>query len=346
MALNIDFINKIPKILLHEHLDGAVRAGTIIDIAKQNNIDLPAYETVALSKWFIEQSNQKDLHKCLAAFAVSSSVMQDKNSIRRVAYEFIEDMYLDGIIYAEVRFCPFILTKNGLTMDEVIISVLDGLNQGKLKYGVEYGLLVCGIRNFAAEINFELVKLTHKYINDGVVGYDFAGAELNYPLSKSVDTIRYLNDNGIPFTAHAGEEAPCAYILEAINLGAKRLGHCAKIFDRLQASTAEICQSLEGIRKNNIHIEINISSNIATGAGDISSHPFISLFNHGISVALNTDDRLMFGNTLSYEYDYVCNMYNLSFADIKQMNINAANSSFASQETKNKILNKLMQFNV
>ncbi|MCC2624365.1 MAG: add [Burkholderiales bacterium] len=344
MALDISFIKKIPKVLLHEHLDGGIRTKTIVEIAKKNKITLPSFDPTHLSKWFIDQSNQKDLYKCLDAFAVSCSVMQDQESISRIAFEFIEDMYLDGVIYAEARYCPFLHTNKGLSMDEVMSAVLAGLNQGKLQYNVDFGVLVCGIRNLGPEINFELTKLAHRYIDKGVVGYDFAGADLDFPLSDNIDTINYLNNHKIPFTVHTGEAAPCDYILEAINLGAARLSHCAKIFDQAKTTPSIIDQSLELIKQNNIHIEINISSNIATGVSDIKHHPFISLFNNGINVALNTDDRLMFGNTLSSEYGYVANLYNLSYSDIKQMNINAAKSAFANNKVKKNITSKIMEF--
>lgn len=339
--LDINFIKKMPKVLLHEHLDGGVRPQTIIDIARKNSINLPFYDPVDISKWFIEQSNLGDLHKCLATFDVSCSVMQDKQSLVRIAFEFIEDMFLDGIIYAEVRFCPYLHIQNGLSLDNVIEAVLTGLNEGKEKYKVDYGVLICGIRNFTSEINLEMAKLTLKYKNQGVVGYDFAGADLNYPLIDNIDTINYLNNHAIPFTVHTGEAASCDYILEAIKLGAKRLGHCAKIFLELNTTKSVIQQSLELIKQNMIHIEINISSNIATGAIDIENHPFINLFNYGINIALNTDDRLMFGNSLSSEYLFASNRYNLSYDDIKQMNINAANSAFINMEIKKSIINKI-----
>ncbi len=344
MQLDQNYINKMPKVLLHEHLDGSIRPQTIIDIALENNINLPVYNKYELAKWFIEQSTQKDLNKCLAAFAVSCSVMQDAKSIERIAFEFIEDMHVDGVIYAEVRFCPQLHINNGLSLDGVMEAVINGLNRGKAKFGVEFGILVCGIRNFAANVNFEMARLAHRFLNKGVVGYDFAGADLNFPLVDQIITINYLKEHDIPFTVHTGEAAPCDYILEAIKLGADRLGHCAKIFASEISSINDIDEALNLIKQNNIHVEVNFTSNISTGVSTKEDHPFINLFNQGINVALNTDDRLMFGNSLSSEYQMVSSYYGLSYEDIKSMNINAARSSFASSVTKKYVEDKINKF--
>lgn len=340
--MDLDYIKKIPKVLLHEHLDGAIRSATIIDLAFQHNIKLPFTDEFLLANWFIEQSRQRDLEKCLATFRISCAVMQWEEALQRVAYEFIEDMYNDGIIYVEVRFCPYFHTEQGLSLADVVKAVISGLSKGHLKYGVEFGLIICGMRNLSPEINLELAKLAQAFIKKGVVGYDFAGIDLHYPLINHRIVTNYLKENQIPFTVHVGEMAPCEYILEAINLGATRLGHCAKILDESLSHQSIISNTLDLIKKKNIHIEVNITSNICTGAAYLNNHPFIKLFNAGFNVSLNTDDTLMFGSSLSNEYVLVGETYDLNVSDIKQLNINAAKSSFLGQSQKAALINKVI----
>lgn len=339
--MDLAYIKEMPKVLLHEHLDGCVRPKTIIDLASQYGIQLPATDEQLLAKWFIEQSQQKDLQKCLATFQVSCSVMQWETSLERVAYEFIEDMNADGIIYAEVRFCPYFHLEQGLTMADVVKAVLNGLNRGRANYGVEFGLLICGMHNLSPHTNLELAQLAQQFHNDGVVGYDFAGVDLNYPLVQQLPVIEYLHAQQLPFTVHTGEMASAEYILEAVKLGATRLGHCAKIFDEQLSSPHLIAETLQLIKDNNIHIEINITSNLCTGAATLGDHPFAKLITDGFNIALNTDDRLMFGNNLSNEYLLAVQSYNLTVTDLKQLNLNAANSCFLKQPQKDILINKL-----
>jgi adenosine deaminase len=341
MTIKLDDIRQIPKVLLHDHLDGGIRAQTIIDLAYEMNIALPENNAAKLSQWFYTESTAHDLKRCLDSFSVSCSVMQTENALERIAYETVADLAADGIVYFETRFCPTLHTQKGLTYLQIINSVICGLEKGKKDFDVEYGLLLCGMYNFSDEINLQIAEICYEYLGHGVVGFDFAGAETESSLDKQSKTLAFLQKKHIPLTVHSGEVAGLKPIINAINIGAKRIGHGCMLFK--DTNTELIDKTIQQIIKQNIHIEINILSNIGTGAiENLCSHPVKKFLDAGVSVALNTDDRLMFNNTLSSEYYGLANLYNMGIADIKQMNINAIKASFASLVIKNKIHDKII----
>lgn len=330
-------IKRMPKIVLHDHLDGGLRPATIIELAHKYNLSLPADTPQQLAQWFVQESTSKDLHRCLRAFAITCSVMQSKEDIMRVTYEMMEDLHLDNVVYVETRFCPYLHTQQGLTMSEVVDSVLSGLQLGKEKFGVEYGLIICGIRNFEDNVNLEIAKLCSTHQQMGVVGFDFAGADKGFPLTRQTLTISYLQQHSIPFTTHAGEADDIHSIIEALDFRTLRIGHGCQL---LSTDDIKLIESVtKRIKQTNTHIEVNISSNLGTGViSDYESHPIKYFLSNGISISINPDDRLMFNNTTSSEYLLVSQHYNITEQDLRQMNINAIKSSFASQNLKDQII--------
>lgn len=334
-----DKISSIPKVVLHDHLDGGVRANTIIDLAKRYDIALPCSITKELSEWFYKQFTSKDFDKCFKAFDVACAVMQTEDALERVAFEFAEDHALDNVIYAEARFCPHFHTQNGLTYSQIIKSIERGFDKAKQQYGIETGLLICGLYHFDDQTNTDMAKLCLEH--DVVVGYDLAGMDTNGSLSK---TAKFLKDNNINLTIHSGEFSAIENIKDCILNGAKRIGHACNLYrttdmDLLREVVAMIIDK-------NIHIESNVSSNLALGLVDsFENHPYQRMLGDGISVALNTDDRLMLnGLTLSDEY-YEAHLKNdLSYSDIVIMNLNAAKAAFASEQVKENMVEKLTTF--
>ncbi|HBM16811.1 MAG TPA: adenosine deaminase [Lentisphaeria bacterium] len=340
MAVKLQSIINLPKVLLHDHLDGGIRAQTVIDLANEMNVLLPENSAQKLSQWFYAEIASKDFQRGLAIFAITCSVMQTEAALERVAYETISDAAKDNIIYIETRFCPHLHIQKGLTYKQVIDSVIRGLNRGRQEFGVEYGVLLCGIRNFKDEINLQIAQICFDYLGHGVIGYDFAGADIGFPLSNHPKTLSLLKYHHIPLTVYAGEAAGIDAIIEALDIGAMRIGHACTIFNNDNQSLIE--ETLQRIKNEQVHIEINISSNIAIGSVvDFASHPVKKLFDRGINLALNTDDRLLLNNTLSGEYYTLTENYGLGLKDIMKMNNNAMQSSFAAKDIKDAILRKL-----
>ncbi|WP_158649414.1 adenosine deaminase [Aquella oligotrophica] len=339
MMLSFSEIRSMPKVVLHDHLDGGLRATTIVELANQQHIDLPISEPEKLAEWFYNESVAKDLFRCLNAFSVSCSVMQTPESLRRVAYEMMADFANDNVIYVESRFCPFLHLQQGLSYSEVMDSIILGMEQGKRDFGIEYGILICGIRNFTDEINFELAKLCVEFYGEKVVGFDFAGADIGFPLSRQKNTLDLLHKHNIPLTVHAGEAGDIFSIIEALDNKALRIGHACQILNHKDERLVN--EVIKRMINEGIHVEINLSSNLGTGVvSELDQHPVMHLFNNGVSLALNPDDRLMFNNSTTNEYWLLAEKYGINEDDIVKMNISALKASFASQEIKDCLIEK------
>lgn len=330
----------MPKVVLHDHLDGGLRAKTIVELANQQKIDLPFTEPERLAEWFYTESIAKDLFRCLNAFTVSCSVMQTSESLQRVAYEMMADFASENVIYLETRFCPYLHLQQGLSYKEVMDSVILGLEQGKRDFGIEYGILICGIRNFTDEINLELARLCVEFYGKKVVGFDFAGADIGFPLSQQKQTLELLHKHDIPLTIHAGEADDIFSIIEALDNKALRIGHACQMLNYKDEKL--VTEVLARMINDNIHLEINLSSNIGTGVIDaLEHHPVMHFFNNGVSLALNPDDRLMFNNSTTSEYWLLVEKYGITEEDIVKMNVDALKASFASQEIKDYLIGKI-----
>ena len=173
--LGIKEIRTLPKVELHEHLDGSVRPSTVITLAEERNIALPEDNEERLAAWFCKGSERKSLSLYLESFGITTAIMQDTASLKRIAMEEIEDLAADGVVYAEIRFAPSLHTRQGLSMDEVIRAVLDGLQEGRMRTGVEFGLILCAMRHESPEISQKVAELCAAYAERGVVGFDLAG---------------------------------------------------------------------------------------------------------------------------------------------------------------------------
>ncbi|MFT5950623.1 MAG: adenosine deaminase [Francisella sp.] len=338
-----DKIHKLPKVLLHDHLDGGLRVNTIIELAKADNVKLPYQDEANLQNWFYKEFSSKDFDKCFKSFDISGAVMQSAKNIERVAFESAEDHAKDNVIYAEARFCPYFHLSQGLNYNEIIESISSGFERAKEQYGIETGILICGMYHLDDATNLEMAKLCTKHKK--IVGYYFAGMDIRGNLSSTQSKIiEFLNKNNIKFTAHSGEFSNIDNIIDAINNGAKRLGHACNLLKTEDENILEKTICL--IKEKNIHIESNPSSNIALGIiDDFKNHPYKKMYDMEISIALNTDDRLMLKNlSLTDEYFNAHRENYLSLTDMVTMNINAANSAFTEPHLKQKIIKTIKDF--
>ncbi len=328
-----EIIKSVPKVLLHDHLDGGLRPQTVIDLAKELKYNkLPTNDPVELAHWFHRGANKGNLVEYLQGFQHTTAVMQTKESLERVAYEMMEDMKKDGVCYVETRFAPVFHTSKGLYNEDVVNAVLNGLEKGKRDFGVGFGLILCGMRNMKNTL--EIAELAVNFRNQGVVGFDLAGEEGGYPPKKHIDAFQFIQRANFNITIHAGEAFGKESIWQAIQwCGAHRIGHATHLkedftFDK-DGNVVGFGELTQYVLDKRIPLEICLLSNVHTGAVDkIENHPFGNLFKERFRVTINTDDRLMSDTTMTKEFLVAVENFNLNLDDIEKITINSMKSAF------------------
>lgn len=331
--LTKEIINSLPKVLLHDHLDGGLRPQTIIDLADELNYKkLPTRDVSELANWFYVGANKGNLVEFLKGFEHTTAVMQTKEGLERVAYEMLEDMKADGVVYVETRFAPVYHTKKGLHLEDSVTAVLKGLEKGKRDFGVGYGLILCGMRNMKNTL--EIAELAVNFRNDGVVGFDLAGEEGGFPPKKHVDAFQFIQRANFNITVHAGEAFGKESIWQAIQwCGAHRIGHATRLIEDIVVSddgkVVNYGELAQYVLDKRIPLEICLLSNLHTGAVDkLEDHPFGILFKEKFRVTINTDDRLMSNTNMTKEFLTAVKYFNLSLDEMEKITINAMKSAF------------------
>jgi adenosine deaminase len=331
--LTKEIINSIPKVLLHDHLDGGLRPQTVIDLADDLRYKkLPTRDKDELATWFHEGANKGDLVEYLKGFEHTTAVMQTREGLERVAYEMLEDMKDDGVVYVETRFAPIYHTKKGLYLEDAVTAVLTGLEKGKQDFGVGYGLILCGMRNMKNTL--EIAELAVDFRKDGVVGFDLAGEEGGFPPKKHVDAFQFIQRANFNITIHAGEAFGKESIWQAIQwCGAHRVGHATRLIEDIvlddDGEVLSFGELSQYVLDKRIPLEICLLSNFHTGAVDkIENHPFGILFKEKFRVTINTDDRLMSDTDMTKEFLTAIKYFELSFDEIEKITINSMKSAF------------------
>jgi adenosine deaminase len=320
--LPLEFFQSLPKADLHVHLDGSLRLQTIVDLAREENVELPSYEAAELRRIMHLGENCGSLAEYLKAFDVTLKVMQTESSLFRIAYELGEDAARENVRYMEVRYAPMLHTQRGLKLTRVVEAVLAGLKSARDKFGIESNVIVCGIRNVSPASSLEMAELAVAYKGRGVVGFDLAGAEYDHPAKHHRAAFQLVRDNNINVTIHAGEAYGPESIAQAIHVcGAHRIGHGCRL--------REDGDLLHYVNDHRTPLECCPSSNVQTGAvRDLSSHPLKLYFNLGLRVTVNTDNRLVTDTTVSKELWLCHTQMGMSFRDIKSMIMAGFKSSF------------------
>jgi len=346
-----DQIKRVPKALLHDHLDGGLRPETIIEIAQQIGYKkLPTDDPKQLGDWFEESCNSHSLVRYLETFSHTIAVMQSKEAIIRVSRECAIDLARDGVVYAEVRGAPELFTEQGLTLDQVVEATLEGYKQGMAEAAregnkIRVESLLCGMRqnNRSQEAAAAVVK----YRNKGVVGFDIAGPEDGFPPTNQLETFEYLRKENAHFTIHAGEAYGLPSIWEAIQIcGAERLGHGVRIIDDIDFSgdKPKLGPLASYVRDRRIPLELCPTSNLQTGAAKTySEHPIGMLAKLRFRVTLNTDNRLMSRTSMSNEMSECVKSFGWKFADLQRVTVNALKSSFIPFEERLEIIEKVVK---
>lgn len=338
-----DIIKEVPKVLLHDHLDGGLRAETIIELAEeQGYTKLPSKDPEQLAEWFHRGANKGNLVEYLQGFEHTCALMQSSDSLERIAYEMMEDMKNDGVCYVETRFAPVLHLEKGLHYDDVINAVLSGLEKGKKEFGVEYGLILCGMRNMKNSL--EIAELSVNYRNKGVVGFDLAGEEGGYPPKDHLDAFQFIQRSNFNITIHAGEAFGKESIWQAIQFcGAHRIGHATRliedvVFDKY-GDIVSLGDLAQYVLDKRLPLEICLLSNVHTGAVDkLENHPFGVFYKKKYRVFLNTDDRLMSNTTLTKEYLTATEIFGITLEDVERLNTNAMKSAFIPYDKRLEII--------
>lgn len=335
MTLDDASLRPLPKVLLHDHLDGGLRALTTIELARdQRYTALPTSDAGELADWFHRGAQRGSLSLYLEGFAHTCGVMQTAEALERVAYEMMEDMHDDGVVYVETRFAPVFHTDRGLHWDDVVNAVLKGLERGKAAFGVEYGLIICAMRNM--HLSQEMAELAVDFRERGVVGFDLAGEEGGFPPKKHIDAFHYIQRENFNITIHAGEAFGKESIWQAIQwCGAHRIGHATRLIEDIAldpsdpTAVVKMGYLAQYILDKRIPLELCLSSNLHTGAVEsLPAHPFGVYHRCGFRVTLNTDDRLMSDTTMTKELALAHALFGLDLDDIEKITINAMKSAF------------------
>ena len=332
MKLKNEVLQSLPKVLLHEHLDGVLRPQTVIDLAKSAKYEgLPTEDPQELAKWFHQGANQGSLAKYLEGFVHTIAVMQTEEALERVAYEQAEDLGDDGVVYFETRFAPVFHTQKGLSHQQVVSAVLKGLERGRKDFGVSSGLIICAMRNM--DVSLEMAELAVDFRERGVVGFDLAGEEGGYPPKKHVDAFHYIQHQNFNITIHAGEGYGKESIWQAIQYcGAHRIGHGTRLIDDIamvDGKAVKLGNLAQYVLDKRIPLEICLLSNVQTGAApSLAEHPFKIFYQEKFRVTLNTDNRLMSDTTMTKEFQAAADTFGLSLDDFEKITINAMKSAF------------------
>ncbi|UFS57781.1 adenosine deaminase [Subtercola endophyticus] len=351
-------ISGLPKISLHDHLDGGLRTDTIIELADTIGLELPAADDAALADWFENSADSGSLVSYLKTFDVTTAVMQTREGLARVAREFVQDLATDGVIYGEVRWAPEQHLAGGLSLDEVVDAVQNGIEQGiddakAGSYGpagqiIRVGQLVTAMRH--ADRGLEIAELAVRHRDRGVVGFDIAGAELGFPAANHRAAFDYLAQHYFPVTVHAGEADGLDSIRSALFDGrALRLGHGVRLAEDITIARQDdentyVTLGLlsQWVKDRGIALELSPSSNLQTGAisawGDeLGDHPFDLLYQLGFKVTVNTDNRLMSNTSISRELALLADAFDYELSDLEVFQQNAAAATFLPLEDREEL---------
>jgi adenosine deaminase len=321
-----------PKVVLHEHLDGNLRPETLMDLCQARGIALPADTPDALAHWIHLQANSGSLERYVAAFGLTVAAMASSQACERVAFEAVQDCAADGAVLVELRMAPLLLEAHGLGGDEAVQAMLAGLARGSAATGVPAGLIVCGMRTDAPVDVLRSAELAARFAGKNVIGFDLAGAEKGFPATVHAKAVALAREAGLGITLHAGEADVGERVMEAIELGATRIGHGVQITQGQGAA-----QRMAKAREASVHFEVCPTSNLHTGAwGDLASHPLIEMERAGLNWSVQADNRLISVLTQGSELRVAHEICGLSLAQIMRGQMRAAQATFLSQADQEK----------
>jgi adenosine deaminase len=331
MKVTTELLHAMPKADLHVHLDGSLRPATMLELAREQGIDLPADNAAALAD-FMHVQDARDLVDYLKRFEITLSLMQTASALERIAYELAADAASENVRYMEVRFCPALNVRGGLSEPEVVEAALLGLRRAERDTGIRTAVIICGLRSMSPEVSLALARVTVDFKERGVVAYDLAGAERDNPPKLHRDAFDFVRKANLAVTVHAGEAFGPASISQAIRYcGANRIGHGTRLFE-----DADLMRYINDFR---IPLEICLTSNVQTRAApSFDEHPLRLYYDHGMVVTLNTDNRLMSGTTMTDEFVRVHDTFAFTWDELCRLTLFGFESAFLPYQEKQALL--------
>lgn len=348
--LTLDRIRALPKVALHDHLDGGLRPSTVIEHCAANGHELPSTDPEELRRWFFEAADSGSLVRYLETFEHTVAAMQTRDQLKRVAREFVRDQADDGVVYAEARWAPEQHQQQGLGLGEAVEAVRDGITEGMAEaeasgQAIVVQQIVTSMRH--AEPRIDIAELAVQYRDDSVCGFDIAGAEDGFPPARFLEAFAYLRRNNANITIHAGEAAGVESVWEALQVcGAHRIGHGVRIIEDIDLTGERpvLGQVAHAVRDHRIPLEVSPSSNLQTGiASTLSEHPVDVLYRLGFNVTINCDNRLMSGTTMSHEYHRLVDEFGWSLPEIRATTINAMGAAFLHHDQRVALVDGLIR---
>ena len=341
-----DIIAGLPKAVLHDHLDGGLRIGTVLELADEAGYrGLPSYDAEELTEWF-HQGQAGSLERYLEAFEHTVSVKQEEAAISRVAYEAGVDLAADNVVYAEVRYAPSLFTEEGLPLEAVFEAANDGFERAMNETGIDIRTIAVALRQFSDSA--DIARMAARYRDKGVVAFDLAGPEAGFPADNYLEACRIAHEAGLRLTIHGGEGDGAHSMWRAIALcGAQRIGHGVRVADDTDfdgSVITELGSFARSVRDRRVPLEVAPSSNIHTGTySSVGVHPFGELYRHGFNVSINTDNRLMSGVTVGSEYELVAETFSLSIADLEAITVNAIEAGFGDYPSRKRLIDNVVR---
>jgi adenosine deaminase len=326
-----ELIARLPKAELHVHLDGSLRPSTMIELAQGTGAWLPTEDPETLRRWMVVD-DARDLEEFLQRFEVTIQLLQDPEAIERVAYEMVADAAADSIRLLEVRYCPRLSTRGGLTVDEVLAAERHGLERGEREFGIRTGIINCALRHHSPEESLEIALTSVRWRDRGVVAFDLAGGEAGRPPGVHRSAFDAAASGGLRITVHAGEASGPESVREALVLcHAERIGHGTRIHED---------PALEAwVRDRRVPIEVNLTSNLQTRVvARAADHPVRGYLDRGLVVTLCTDSWLMCGVSLTDEYDLARRELGLTREEIDRMLLDGFAAAFLPWPEKERLL--------
>ena len=336
MSQDRSFHERLPKAELHVHLDGSLRPETLVELAAEYGKTLPHSDPEALRD-YMHVTDARNLVDYLARFEITLSVMQTAESLERIAYELAEDLARENVRYAEIRYSPILNTREGLPLTEAVDAPLRGLARAEKEFGIRTALIICGIRNMEPETSRDLADLTVAYKNRGVVAFDLAGAEYNYPAKKHKDAFYTVINKNMAATIHAGEAYGAESIHQALHYcKANRIGHGTRLYEDRDL--------MEYLRDFRIPVEICLTSNVQTRAvSSFADHPLRLYYEEGLVLSLNTDNRLMSATTVTEEYWRAHEHLAFTWPELVDMSLMGFASGFLPWDEKQALIDQVKQ---
>lgn len=321
---------EMPKIDLHCHLDGSLRAETVLDIIIKNRLEL-TQNLEDIKKWLTAPLSCSSLDEYLRCFDLPIAVMQTKEDLERVSFELMEDAAMENIKYIEIRFAPQQHTKDGLTTKEIIQSVLCGMRRAEKIYDIKGNYILSCMRHLSADSAMKIVEEGKQFIGKGVVAVDLCGGELAGFCHKFIDPMKKAKEYGYRITIHAGETGIGKNVVDAIELlGAERIGHGVFITNNKEAYNL--------VKERKIPLEICPTSNVQTKAvKNYGEHPIYDFYNDEIMITLNTDNRTVSDTTMTEECVQIEKAFELKKSEYIDIYLNSIEAAFISEDEKQKL---------